>query len=275
MAANASVEGKAMRIESVGHVFFGLTLIALGIMGLMKQNFAPIWQPVAKDFSARTILIYLCALIPLASAIGLFWQRVGAVAARVLLIFLLLWLIVLRLPPIFKSFTVDVWWAICQTMVMVAAAWVLYAWFAADWDKQRLSFATGDNGVRIGRILYGLALIPFGLAHFLYLNATAPLIPGWIPAHVALSYFTGATFIAAGVAIIIGVYGKLAAALSTLQMGLFTVLIWVPIVIKGANAFQWSEFVVSWALTAGAWVVMDSYRGIPWFAVREPNNRTP
>jgi uncharacterized membrane protein len=241
-----------MRIPKLSQAFFAVTMIALGIMGLIKGDFAPIWQPpVPKDLPAREVLAYLCAFISLGSGIGLLFQRTAAVASRVLLIYLLAWLLLFRVSRIFVAPTSqDTWSGFAETALIVAGAWVLYAWAV-------------EKSMRIPRVLYGLALILFGLAHFRYLKETATLVPRWLPAHVALAFFFGCTFLAAGVAVLIGVFARMAAALSAFQLGIFTLLVWVPIMAAHPNAFQWSEFVISWAVTAGAWVVADSYRGMP------------
>ena len=258
-----------MRIRSIGHAVFAATMLVLGILGLYKGDFTPVWAPVPKSLPASEMLVYLCACVSLASGIGLLFRRSAAIAARALFALLLVWWLLFRLPDIFRApASQDSWSGTAETAVMVAAAWVLYAWIAPDWDRRRLSFATGAQGLRGARILYGLAQIPFGAAHFTYLKETASLVPAWLPAHLFWAYFFGCTFLAAGVAILIGVFARLATVLSALQLGLFTFLVWLPIVAAGSkSSFQWSEAILSWALTSGAWVVADSYRGLPWLTM--------
>ena len=218
-------------------------MAAIGILGLLKGGFIGLWEPVPKDLPARQWLAYLCALIPLVGGLGLPWKRTARGAAGLLFAWVVTWLVVVRLPAIVHApLTMNPWYGWAETAVYAAAAWVLYG-----------------SGVRFARALYGLEMIPFGIGHFVYVNETAQLVPSWLPAHLPLAYLTGATYIAAGIAILAGVLARWAAILSTVQMGLFTLLVWVPIVVAGPNAFQWSEFVVSVTLTAAGWVVAESY----------------
>lgn len=257
-----------MRIATAGHAALAATLIALGMVGIVQRDFAAIWQPVPKGVPGRDALIALCAFVPLACGVGLLWRRTAAIAARTMASYLALWFLLLRMPILLRAPAAqDSWSSAGEAAVYLAGAWVLYASLAGDRDRRRFGFAVGDRGVRIARVIYGVALIPFGIAHFTYARETALLVPAWLPSRETWAYFTGSAFVAAGIAVLLGICARLAVTASALQMGLFTALVWLPIVVAGANAFQWSEFVISWTLTASAWVVADSFRGMPWLAL--------
>ncbi|HEY2851385.1 MAG TPA: hypothetical protein VGJ18_00975, partial [Gemmatimonadaceae bacterium] len=131
-----------MRITSLGHAVFAVTMIALGVMGLVQGTYTSTWTGVPNAFPGHAVLAYLSALISLACGVGLLWHRAAFVASRVLLTYLLLWLLLFRVSHIFLApKSVDTWWGLADTAVMIAAAWVLYAWFAADNERPRLGFA--------------------------------------------------------------------------------------------------------------------------------------
>jgi uncharacterized membrane protein YphA (DoxX/SURF4 family) len=114
-------------------------------------------------------------------------------------------------------------------------------------------------------VLYGLAMLGFGFSHFAYLQLTAPLVPSWLLWPVFWAYFTGTAYLAAGVAVLTGILGRLAATLAAVQMAAFLFLVWLPKILDGnMSSFNWGEIIVNVALVAGAWLVVDSYRDQPW-----------
>jgi uncharacterized membrane protein len=251
-----------LRSFSAGHWALAATLSVLGILGLLKGDFTAVWEPVPRGVPAREPLAYLCAVISLVCGAGLCRPRTAPHAARALLAWLLLWILLFRMPGVLRAPTVVANWEGCgETVVIAAAAWMLYARWAPECDRQHLEFATGARGARIASVLYGLAMLAFGAAHFAYVKQTAALIPTWLPWHTRWVYLTGFTYIAAGLALLAGVAAKLAAPFSALQMGAFTLMVWVPILAAGArDAADWNEALLSWALTAAGWVVADSCR---------------
>jgi uncharacterized membrane protein len=253
---------RTIRIAGFGHALYAASLIALGIMGLVRGSFVPVWTGVPKGLPARMVVVYLCAVVSVGAGVSLLWSRAAGIASRVLLAYLVLWMLLFRVPLIFRDpASKGAWWVCGETAAMMAGAWVLVVWFAGDREGKAPGFVTGEKGLAIARTLYGFGLIMFGLAHFTFLERTVSMVPSWLPWHLGWAYFTGGAMIAAGVAVIVGVWARLAAVLSAWELSLFTLLVWVPVMLTGPDAGELDEFVDSCALTAAAWLVADSYRG--------------
>jgi putative oxidoreductase len=89
---------------------------------------------------------------------------------------------------------------------------------------------------KISKFLIAIPAALFGIFHFMGAEMMAPMVP--IPGGVIWVYLTGAAFIAAAVAIIIGKKARLAATLLAVMILLFTLLIHLPAVIEGGDGGQ-------------------------------------
>lgn len=246
-----------MNWKLAARLFFALTLIAIGIIGLAGGTFAPIWAGVPKSLPDRQLLAYLCTFVSQACGAGLLAKRASAPAALVLLLYLAAWTLAFKVPVIIRQPLVEVsYQSTGENLVLIAAAWVLYA----------ESPKVGAIGLRVGYFLYGLALIAFGFSHFAYLALTAPLIPTWLGVPVFWAYLTGTIYLVTGALLVAGIGARLGASLAAVQISLITLLVWGPLVLaRDLSPMHWQETIVSVALTAGAWVIAASLEARSWF----------
>lgn len=264
-----------MRNADTARVVFALAFVALGLLGLFSRDFASVWQPVPDDMPARAFLALVSAAVMVVGGVGLLLRRTLVLAAFVMMIYTLLWLLVLHVPRVILAPMHEVTWGGCAEIVtLVAACWVLYASAAGSSDKPYFAALSGASAVRIARVAFAVVLPLIGLEHLIYAKETAAMVPGWLPYHTGWAYLTGLAHIAAGLAIALNVLPRLAATLEAWMMGIFTVFVWIPSVLATpSQRFVWTGLMISTVLAAAAWIVAASYREVPWFSFSRSRNR--
>ena len=251
------------RNQQVAQLLFALGMIGLGILALVYGHLALVWYSIPKWVPWREFVAYPSGIILLGGGAGLLFTRTAQLSTRILLPYLLVWLL-LMVPALVAAPLIEVIWQNAgELAVLVAGGWILLARLTEQRDGSKLRFATGENGMRMARILFALSLLAFGLSHFVYAGQTTLLVPTWLPFRDSWAYLTGAAQIAAGIGVLFSIVPRLAASLEAVLLSVFTFLVWPPALLAAPTSVPtWTEFLFSWAITAGAWVVAESIGAI-------------
>jgi uncharacterized membrane protein YphA (DoxX/SURF4 family) len=234
---------------------FGASAVALGLVGLVWGDFAAVWQPVPKDLAGRTPLAYIVAAAFLLSGLAMQWPRSAARGALALIVLYSLGVILLHVPSVIAHPSVFVTWSgTAEQMALIAGGLVAFA------CRAQLEPASALRLARIGRLIFGVCLLVFGLAHLVYLGPTADFVPAWIPpGKIFWAYATAAGHFAAGVAILSGVLARAAAMLLTAMFVVFGLLVHAPSIFADPHThFNWAANAINFALIAAAWVIAAS-----------------
>jgi len=249
-------------LSNLGIRAYGLAAIAQGLVGLVWGDFATEWWPIQAlpfELPHRRALAYVLAVCLLLGGVAIQWWRTaqaGVVALAILyFISALLWLPrVIGFPQIFGT-----WGGFLQEFSLVVAGLVASALLA------RQDSASTVRTAEIGRRLYGICVVSYGLDHFFGLSATASMVPDWIPPGQEFWVVaTGVAFLLSGLAILTGVLAVLASRLLTVMLAVIGALVWGPTLFNAPHIhLAWAGNAVNLAFIAAAWVVAD------WLASRQ------
>ena len=249
-------------------------MIALGITGLVNGDFALAWQYVPlHHLPGRTVIAYACAIIELALGLGLLFKPARRLTCRILFPYMLLWLVLLEVPIVIHSpRDAGSWGSVGEIAIITAGAWCLFAAHAGSGEARRLKFAVGPAGIRAARGLLVAALPMIGAEVIVdAINAGNQVMQPWLqwlPYPMGWACLTGAGSIATCAALLFGVWPRLAASAETAMLALIALAYWGPDLDTGRTAT--TAFIISLLIAAGVWLVADSYRGVAWFATRQP-----
>jgi len=238
--------------SNLGRHVFGVAALAFGLITLAWPDIYD-WLQLRYIWNAQDgrAFVYAAAAAQIFGGAAIQFRRTAKTGAVVLgavyLAFALLCVprIVAR-PQIY-----DRWGNFFEQFSLVTGAAIVYA---------RLSSASAPEKLRrIGRILFGLCTVSFTLEQAIHLDATASLVPKWLPpSQIFWAVTTTIAFALAAVALLTNRTVILATRLLTMMLAIFGLLVWVPLLLSDPrNHTNWSETAETFAIAGAAWILAD------------------
>ena len=229
--------------SNLGRHLFGVAALAFGLITLAWHDYNGWHQPRYLVYAAAAALILGGAAIQFRRT-----AKAGAVVlGAVYLVFALQCLPgIVAAPRIYNS-----WGNFFEQFSLVTGAAIIYSRLSSACSRETLN--------RIGRILLGICAASFTLEQAIYLDATAHLVPKWLPPNQMFwAVATTVLFALAAVALLTNRMALLATRLLTMMLVIFGLLVWVPLLLSDPhNHTNWSETAETFAIAGAAWILAD------------------
>jgi len=238
--------------SNLGRHVFGVAALAFGLITLAGHDYHD-WDQLRYVLNATDgpVFVYAAAAAQIFGGAAIQFRRTAKTGAVVLgvvyLVFALLCVPrIVAAPQIYNR-----WGNFFEQLSLVTGAAIVYARLSSAWAPETLN--------RIGRILLGVCAASFTLEQAIYLDATASLVPKWLPpSQMFWAVTTTVAFALAAVALLTNRMALLATRLLTIMIVIFGLLVWVPLLLSNPHTHtNWSETVETFAIAGVAWILAD------------------
>lgn len=240
----------------LGRTLFGVAFVAFGIQYFLyahtasQQVIGPPW------FAGRVAVAWLMAVILFAAGLSIAANRNVRIMAGGLGLVLLVRILFIHGPRLVAAFHDPApWTSGFEVVAMASGAWLLAAIPNGEADLQL------HEAAPVARFLFAVSLVVFGVQHFMYANFIATLLQSWMPFHLFWAYFVGVAFFATALALIVGVWARVASTMLGVMFLVFFFSLHLPRVASAShNGNEWTSMFVALAMWGTSWIVSGSLR---------------
>jgi uncharacterized membrane protein len=202
-AKNEIAEARGLdKIVALSNLCFAIPLAVFGALHLFGPQFVRDIVPPYMPWRMFWVYSVGCALIAASLSIA---TRIGVRWSGLLFgIMMFLFVAMIHLPGALRHpHDRIIWTIVFREMSFGGAGWILAGNAIDGWRGQGKSAL-----ITVGRIFVTMAVIVFGIEHFLYATGLpgVPLekqMPAWVPGRMLIDYVTGAALLGAGGSILL------------------------------------------------------------------------
>ena len=243
---------------------FGAATVAFGLVTLTWHEYDGLRLPRdVWNVPGGLLFAYAAAATQMTGGAAMLvrrFARIGAAAAGAAYLFFAM----LRVSKIVAEPRVyDTWGNFFEQFSLVLGAAFVYATVAR--------LGKPANAIRLGAMLFGACAMSFAAEQALHPNATAALVPAWLPpSRMFWTNATTAAFVLAALALVAHRAALLAARLMSGMLALFGIVVWLPVLTANVHdPGDWGETVETFAIAGASWLLAELLAASPRSAKRQ------
>jgi len=252
------------KLRHFGRLCFAISIAFFGAQYLLYGRFEGGLPPVPPWTPGAPVLAYVVGVAIILSALSISsrWKaRYSAISLGTLLLLSFLFLHCLHASSILHNGTNRTRAFECLTLSAIAFS---LAGILTNGRNSSTESSATNWPLLLGRFLFAISMIVFGVQHFMYAGFIATLIPAWIPVHLFWVYLTGTGMIVAGFSIATGILASLASMSMALMFLLWFLLLHAPrVAASPRNGDEWTSAFVALAVSGGSFLLASTFSRRP------------
>ena len=243
-----------------GKDFLAFSILAIGSIHIITKNFPTGLLPVRDSFPGRTIFVYASGVAMIVAAVLLMLRRyAGAYIAG--LTFLLL-LAVFHIPTLIQHPNdPNAWTGSFEILSLFSGTLLLAGIFLPGELHKKWMIGSSAGLLLAGRYLFAVALVVFGVQHYIYKQFLLGLIPDWVPAKDFMEGLVLVAFFSVALSIFVQQLERIATGLLAFMFFLWFWMLHVPRVIEHSGTeTEWTSMFIVMAMCGISLLVMGTSR---------------